>query len=626
MHDHISPRHSLANAFCPDLHPVKPHHLRLCYKILNESSSCLQGVFFGAAAQVVNPDGSMQSVPRIVIRTSPPVTQPEQPKQAPPPQSSQQPVVLNSRVVQDSGIAAPKSAPPGGYAHAYAPYPLPQQHQAQQQTQQQQQQQQHAQGPYGMHQYQLAALQAQHHQQHSAPYQVHSNAISAQQQSVPHYQSQQLPQQLQQQLPQQQQQKLPQQVQQEQQQRMPRPGSFQELLSAPVLPERYNSTPLSQDHIGPAPSLAPVQQQQQQQMMQVPAVQATSVYSGQVVHGPVVISQGIGSEQVQYSYAPTHVPRAQQTTPARTDTGQPQSTHAYRQQQQQQMAAPQHVAMGGLPSSSAQYLSGQTSSSLYPSMQFPAQHAAGGSQPMQMLYGHHYHGQSSQGMGQQMFPLQQQLPQQLPPEQQQAHPQGQQPLQQGQHLYAHGSVMNASPQMHVPDPAAQAAFQSSSGFLIPPPVGQQFQSADGPYSSALQSLDQRSHSVSSQSGSYQSGHTSHESAAANAAQSQHQAVPSVGIHQRQEQPKQQQNVAAQSPHSYQAAYQQQQQHQLPANTQAGGVLSQSPGGLVWRGIPGLACAPGAPVAAGSGPMMNARFAGMQQQPAQQMPGDLSVWV
>ena len=566
----------------------------------------------------------MQSVPRIVIRTSTPMTQPEQPKQNPPPQPpSQQPVVLNSRVVQDSGAATPE--PPGGYAHAYTPYPLPQQHQAQQLPQQLPQQQQHAQGPYGMHQYQQAA---QHHQQQPAPYQGHSSAISSHQQSVPHYQlpTQQLPQQSQQQLPQQQQQqqqqKLPQQVQQEQQQqRMPRPGSFQELLSAPVLPERYNSAPLPHDHPSSAPSLAPVQQQQQQQQMtQVPAAQATSMYSGQVVHGPVLTSQGIGSEQLQYSYAPTHVPRAQQMTPARTDAGQPQSIHAYRQQQQQQMAGPQHVGMGGLPSSSAQYPPSQTSSCMYPPMQFPAQHGAGGSQPMQMLYGHPYHGQSSQGMGQQMFPLQQQqqLPLQLQSQQQPVHPQGQQPLQQGQQPYAHGPVMNA------PDPSAHAAFRSSSGFLIPPPVGQLFQSADGPYSSAVQSLDQRSHSFSSQSGSYQSGHTSHESAAANAAQSQHQAVPSVGIHQRQEQPKQQQNFASQPQHSFQAVYQhQQQQQQLPASTQAGGVLSQSPGGLVWRGIPGPA--PGAPVPAGSGPMMCAGFSGMQQQPAQQMPGDLSFW-
>ena len=407
---------------------------------------------------------------------------------------------------------------------------------------------------------------------------------------------------------------------------MPCPGSFQELLSAPVLPERYNSAPLSQDHPSSAPSLAPVQQQQQQ-MKQVPAAQATSMYSGQVVHGPVLTSQGIGSEQLQYSYAPTHVPRTQQMTPVQTDAGQPQSIHAYRQQQQQrqqqQMAAPQHVVMGALPSSSAQYLSSQTSSSMYPPMQFPAQHA-GGSQPMQMLYGHPYHGQSSQAMSEQMFPLLQQLPQQLHPEQQLVHHQGQKPLQQGQHPYAHRSVMNASlQQTHAPDPPAQAAFQSSSGFLIPPPVGHLFHSADGPYSSPVQTLDRTSHSVSSQSGSYQSGHTSQESAAANAAQSQHQAVPSVGVHQRQEQPKQQQNVAAQPQHSYQAVYQQQQQLQLPASTQAGGVLSQSPGGLVWRGIPGPACAPGAPVAAGSGPMISPGFSAMQQQPAEQMPGDLS---
>ncbi|DBA87295.1 TPA: hypothetical protein ACH3X1_004353 [Trebouxia sp. C0004] len=593
----------------PNSRPVSPGNQR-------------QAAHFDAAAQVVNPDGSMQSVPRIVIRISAPMAQPEQPKQGSPPRPSQQPVVLNSRVVQESGTAAPESAPVGGYAHAYALYHVPQQHQARQVPQQHQQEQPHAQGPYGMHQYQQAA---QHHQQHSAPYQVRRNAISAQQQSVPHYQTQQLPQQSQQQLPQQQQQKLPQQVQQEQQ-RIPRPGSFQELLSAPVLPERYNSAPLSQDPPGPAPSLAPVQQQQQQQMTQGPAVQSSSVHSGQVLRGPFATSQGIGPEQLQYSYAPTHVPRAQQMTPAQTDTGQPQSIHAYRrQQQQQQMAAPQHVAMGALPSSSSQYLPSQTSSSMYPPMQFPAQHAAGGSQPMQMLYGHPYHGQSSQGMGQQRFPLQQQqqLPQQLPPEQQQAHPQAQQPRQQGQHPYAHESVMNASPQMRAPDSAAQAAFQSPSGFQIPPPVGQLGQSADGPYSNTLQSLEQRSPSVSSQSDSYQSGHTLHESAAANAAQSQHQAVPSVGTHQRQQQPKQQQNVAAQSQHSYQAVYQQQQpqqQHQLPASTQAGGVLSQTAGGLVWRGIPGPACAPGAPVAAGSGPMMSAGFSGMQQQPAQQMPG------
>ena len=565
----------------------------------------------------------MQSVPRIVIRTSAPTTQPDQPKHGSPPQPpSQQPVVLNSRVVQDSGAATPESAPPGGYAHAYAPYPLPQQHQARQlPQQQQQQQQQHAQGPYGMHQYQQAA---QHHQQQPAQYQVRSNAISAQQQSVPHYQSQQLPQQLQQQQEQQQQQqKLPQ-VQQEQQ-CVPRPGSFQELLSAPVLPERYNSASLPQDHPSPAPSLAPVQQQQQQQhMTQVSAAQATSVYSGQVVHGPVLTSQGTGSEQLQYSYAPTHVPRAQQMTPAQTDAGQPQSIHAYRQQQQQ-MAGPQHMVMGALPSSSAQYLASQTSSSMYPPMQFPAHHGTGGSQPIQMLYGHPYHGQSSQGMGQQfsqgmgqqMFPLQQQqqLPQQLQPEQQQAHLRGQQPLQQGQQPYAHGSVMNA------PDPGSQAAFRSSSGFLIPPPVGQLFQPTDGPYSGALQSLDQRLHSVSSQSGSYPSGHTLHENAAANAAQSQHQAAPSVGSHSRLEQPKQQQNGAAQPQHSYQAVYQQQQQ--LPASSQAGGVLSQSPGGLVWRGIPGPA--PGAPLPALSGPMMSAGFSGVQQPPAQQMPGDLSFW-
>ncbi|KAL0026802.1 hypothetical protein WJX77_002226 [Trebouxia sp. C0004] len=499
----------------PNSRPVSPGNQR-------------QAAHFDAAAQVVNPDGSMQSVPRIVIRISAPMAQPEQPKQGSPPRPSQQPVVLNSRVVQESGTAAPESAPVGGYAHAYALYHVPQQHQARQVPQQHQQEQPHAQGPYGMHQYQQAA---QHHQQHSAPYQVRRNAISAQQQSVPHYQTQQLPQQSQQQLPQQQQQKLPQQVQQEQQ-RIPRPGSFQELLSAPVLPERYNSAPLSQDPPGPAPSLAPVQQQQQQQMTQGPAVQSSSVHSGQVLRGPFATSQGIGPEQLQYSYAPTHVPRAQQMTPAQTDTGQPQSIHAYRrQQQQQQMAAPQHVAMGALPSSSSQYLPSQTSSSMYPPMQFPAQHAAGGSQPMQMLYGHPYHGQSSQGMGQQRFPLQQQqqLPQQLPPEQQQAHPQAQQPRQQGQHPYAHESVMNASPQMRAPDSAAQAAFQSPSGFQIPPPVGQLGQSADGPYSNTLQSLEQ-------------------------------------------------------------------------------------------RGIPGPACAPGAPVAAGSGPMMSAGFSGMQQQPAQQMPG------
>lgn len=352
----------------------------------------------------------------------------------------------------------------------------------------------------------------------------------------------------------------------------------------------------------------------------------------------MVTSQGIHPEQLQYSYAPaTHVPRAQQVTPARTDAGQPQSIHAYRQQQQQQqlqqMATPQHVMMGALPSSSAQYLPSHTSSSMYPPLHFPAQHTAGGSQPMQMLYGHPYHGQSSQGTSQQMFPLQpqQQLPQQLQPEQQQAHPQGQQPLPQGQHRYAHGSGMDVSLRTHAPDPAAQAAFRSSSGFLIPPPVGQTpvgqlFQPADGPYNTAVQSLEQRAHSVSSQSGSYQSGHTSHESTAVNAAQSQHPAIPSVGLHQGQEQSKQQQSMAAHSQHSYQAVYQQQQQHQLPASTQAGGVVSQKPGGLVWRGIPGPTGAPGTPVAAASGPIMGAGFSGMQQQPSQQMPGDLSLWI
>ncbi|KAA6426159.1 MAG: hypothetical protein FRX49_04011 [Trebouxia sp. A1-2] len=172
---------------------------------------------------------------------------------------------------------------------------------------------------------------------------------------------------------------------------------------------------------------------------------------------------------------------------------------------------------------------------------------------------------------------------------------------------------------------AQAAFRSSSGFLIPPPVGQTpvgqlFQPADGPYNTAVQSLEQRAHSVSSQSGSYQSGHTSHESTAVNAAQSQHPAIPSVGLHQGQEQSKQQQSMAAHSQHSYQAVYQQQQQHQLPASTQAGGVVSQKPGGLVWRGIPGPTGAPGTPVAAASGPIMGAGFSGMQQQPSQQMPG------
>ena len=604
----------------------------------------MQGVASGAVAQVLNADGSTQAVPRIVIRTSTPSAQQsaaEQPKQGSPPQS-QQPVVLNSRVVQEPGTAAPEAHPHSGYASTYAPYAVPQH--AHQQHTQQPQHQQHPQA-YGMHQYQQAQ-QPQHQQRHVVSYQqVQNSAFPAQQQSAPRYQAQQH------------QQSMPryqaQQQQQDQPQRMPRPGSFQELLSAPVLPEQYNSAPLPQEHNAElhAPALSQQQQQtkqqqQQHQQAQQPAVQSTAIYSGQVVHGAVATRHATGTAQGQYSYAPITAPGPQQMAPV--NTGQPLSIHAYRQQQQQhqqqqqqqlQMAPSQHMVVHGTPSSSDQYSALQTSSPMYPSMQFPAQHASmqssgtGGFRPMQAAYGHPYHGQSSQAMDHQVYGQQQQ--------QHSHHRQGQQqgpPPQQGQQYYAQGSLVTPAQQTpahsyavtHQPDANAQAVFRASSGFPIPPVA--QSQAADEAYNDPAHVLEQRSRSdSSSQASAYQQapngtasaqfpshaaflpthqhpGHGSQQGAAANTAQGQHQAAPTAGF--------QPQGGVTQPQHSAQAGYQLQQ----PAHSQAGSQQSLGSSGSVWKGTPGPAFHPGAVQAVGSGPMMRAELPGVPQQPAQQMTG------
>ena len=612
----------------------------------------VQGIASGAVAQVLNADGSTRAVPRIVIRTSTPSAQQsaaEQPKQGSPPQS-QQPVVLNSRVVQEPGTAAPESHPHVGYASTYAPYAVPQHPQ---QHPRQPQQQQHPQA-YGMHQYQQAQ-QPQHQQRHAVSYQqVQNSAFPAQQQSTPRYQAQQ------------QQQSTPryqaQQQQQDQPQRMPRPGSFQALLSAPVLPEHYNSAPLPQEHSADlhAPALSQQQQQrqqqqtqrQQQQQTQQPAVQSTAIYSGQVVHGAVATSNATGTAQAQYSYAPIPAPGPQQMAPL--NTGQPLSIHAYRQQQQQhqqqhqqqlQMAPSQHMVVHGTPSSSDQYSALQTSSPMYPSMQFPAQHASGqssntgGFQPMQAAYGHPYHGQSSQAMDHQSYGQQQQQQQQQ--QQHSHHRQGQQqgpPPQQGQQYYAQGSNVTPAQETpahgyaiaHQPDANAQAVFRASSGFPIPPVA--QFQAADDAHNDPAHMLEQRSRSESSsQSGAYQQapngtasaqfpshaaflpihqhpGHSPQQGAAANTAQGQHQAASNAGF--------QPQGGVTQPQHQSQAGYQLQQ----PAHSQAGSQQSLGSSGSVWKGTPGPAFHPGAVQAVGSGPMMRAELPGVPQQPAQQMTG------
>ena len=405
-----------------------------------------------------NADGSMQAVPRIVIRTSP-AGEPAKPS----PPGHHHPVVLNSRVVRESTPAAqePYSAGPSPLNHTHwtgtQQQPLQQHHQPQHLPQ------------YGMHQYQQQAsvnpqqqpqLQAQAYQQQPTP---QADAASPQQQSQQlHYSSQQP----RQQLPQQQHQQV---------QQPPRPGSFQELLSAPVLPELCNSGPVAHDlATQPPPTRA-----------QTP--QPTAIYSGQVVHRPVASSgSALDTRQLPCSFGSGPIPSSGHVVPQKTGSAQQQQS----QQQQGQFAAAQPYTLSQ-PASCSQHRI-HTSSAMYPPIQYTQSAGAYPVLPKTAtgpLPGHPYHGlQANQSARADTGPLQapqQQAPspsQQAAPPPQQLHPHGQQHHpQQLYHTYPQvqsGHPNQVSMQGHVSHQPGRASnvgnaldshqgHVGSGGFLTP---------------------------------------------------------------------------------------------------------------------------------------------------------------
>ena len=372
-------------------------------------------------------DGSMQAVPRIIIRTTtPPATSaaPAPLQHSPPSQQGGYPVVLNSRVVRESTPDPSTCAgPPPSYAHW-----------AEQQQQQQQHQHQYPHSQYGMHQYQEQQPQSSARtQQTQGQTQAYMQQTSHARVSLAQHQHQP-PQQLQYAL-----QQLPQQGQ-----KLPRPGSFQELLSAPLVPEPYTGVPANHD---PASRLTAAAASRTKRTQQAPFEQPAAAYASQGARQPP--SAAADTAQLAQNPGAAKGPGIAQTPGMAQNPGMATiaaSQHMFLQQHgdasqrpQQQQQQQQH-SLGALPyamsdrPSSSQLLM-QTSSAMYPPIQYPQ---AVGAFPMlpktstgSLSPGHPYHGyHTCQAAGSVTGPLQlQQQPQLLTHQQQ---PQQQQKQQQRQ--------------------------------------------------------------------------------------------------------------------------------------------------------------------------------------------------
>ena len=370
----------------------------------------LQGISPGSgqAPQLLRQaDGSMQAVPRIIIRTTmPPATSaaPAPLQHSPPSQQGDHPVVLNSRVVRDSIPDTPTSAgPPPSYAH----------------WAEQQHQQRHPQPQYGMHQYQeqqppsiAHAQQGQGQIQAYMQQASHAYVSLAQHQHQPPQQLQYAPQQL---------------PQQGQGQQLPRPGSFQELLSAPLVPEPSTGVPATHGPASRLTAAAATRTKRMQQGQMAPA----AAYASQVVRQP----PSLAVDAAQLAQNPGLAQTSGMPTIATSQhmflqqNGDASQRH---QQQQQHLVGASPYAMMDRPSSSQLLL--QTSSAMYPPIQYPQ---AVGAIPVlpntstgPISLGHPYHGyHTSQAARSVTGPLQLQQQPQLLTHQQQPQQQQQQERQ-----------------------------------------------------------------------------------------------------------------------------------------------------------------------------------------------------
>ena len=362
----------------------------------------------GPASQLLRQaDGSMQAVPRIIIRTTTPPTTLAAPtplQHSPPSQQAGYPVVLNSRVVRDPTPDPPTSA---GLPHSYAHWAAPEQ--------QQQRQHRRPHSQYGMHQYQEQQPPSTAHAQQPLGQSPHVSL--AQHQPEPPQQLQYVAQQPLQQLPQQ---------GQLQGQQLPRPGSFQELLSAPLLPSSAIHEPASRHTPAAATRAKPAPQ--------APLAQPAAVYASQVVGQP----PSTAVDTAQLALNPGLVTMAPSQHMFLQQRGNP-SLHQQQQQQQQQ-----HHQLGASPyaatdETSSSQLRMQTSSAMYPPIQYPQPVGAFPVLPKTSTGpvgpGHPYHGyHASQAAGSVTPPLQLEQQPQLLTHQQQPHHQQQQQQQQ-QHAF-----------------------------------------------------------------------------------------------------------------------------------------------------------------------------------------------
>ena len=429
-------------------------------------------------------DGSMQAVPRIVIRTNPSAASPSAPEplQHSPP-SQQYPVVLNSRVVRES---TPEPPPVDGSSSSYAQWGAPEQ--------QHQHQLPHPQ--YGMHQYQQQQQQQYQSTAHAQQPQAHTQAYmpNASHTHAPQAQHQQQHQQQPQHLRYASQQPLHQLPQQQQGQSRPGPRSFQELLSASVLCEEYSTAsvthhPASQ-HTAAAAAAAATRTQQTHQS---PSAQPAAIYSSQVVRHPrTSTGSAVDTTQLSHNSGMGAMPTSQHMLLQQT------ANPSQRQHQQQQQVNGVHPYTMPDRASPSQLLM-QTSSAMYPPIQYPQAVGAFPVLPKTAsgtLPGHPYHGYcTSQAAGaattaqqpQQLMTHQQQQQVFQPYLQAQAGP-ANQALDNSMHGQAPGQVSNladprdAHPQMarvqiggvmyeplRMPDQPAKpaslaaAAYQDSSG-------------------------------------------------------------------------------------------------------------------------------------------------------------------
>ena len=362
--------------------------------------SVLQGPLPGPAPAthlLRQADGSTQAVPRIIIRTTTPPstsTAPAPLQHSPPSQQGGYPAVLSSRVVRDSTTDPPTSA---GLPHSFAHWAAPEQ-----------QQQRHTLSQYGMHQYQEQQPRSTGHALQPLGQAPHAHVSLAQHQRQPPQQLQYVPQQ-----------------EQLQGQQLPRPGSFQELLSTPLVPEQYSGAPATHDAASRHTPAAATGTQQQASF-----AQPAAVYASQVLRQPS--SSAVDTGQLAQNPGMAHNPGMANISNSNHMFLQQRGDIGQQQQQQQLGALP--YAVNDRPLSSQLLM--QTSSAMYPPIQYPQ---AVGAFPVlpktsagPMSPGHPYHGyHTSQAAGSVTGPLQLEQQPQLLTHQQQSHQQ----QQQQQHLF-----------------------------------------------------------------------------------------------------------------------------------------------------------------------------------------------